>query len=95
MAEGKFYKYPLWLPKTHTDIPAFLFMNVALIVIFFFEITHILPTVDENSPVGFTFHVFVGIFLVLNIYGNYIQVIFVDTSTRGIFLPTMLKEGWR
>lgn len=86
----------LWfLPKDSTDYAAYIFMNAAFIAITFYELIHVLPTIDENSKFGFAFHFFVGLFFLINIYGNYIKVITTDTSTKGIFLPTMLKEGWK
>lgn len=91
MAKG----WPRFLPKDATDYPAYIFMNVAFISITFYELVHVLPTIDENSTFGFTFHFLLGLFFLVNIYGNYIKVITTDTSTKGIFLPTMLKEGWK
>lgn len=83
------------LPKDTTDYPAYIFMNLSFIAITIYELVHVLPTVDENSLFGFSFHFVLGLFFLINIYGNYIMVIKTDSSTKGIFLPTMLKEGWK
>jgi len=83
------------LPKDTADIFAFLFLNISFWAIALYEIIHVLPTVDENSRFGYYFHLFVGCGFFVNIYGAYYKLITVESSTRGIILPTILKEGWQ
>ena len=83
------------LPKDTTDWPAFVFVNAAFISITYHELLHVLPTVDENSKFGYTFHLIVGLYFFVNIYGNFAKLIYTDSSTRGMLMPTNLKENWR
>lgn len=88
-------KLKAFLPKDSSDYPAYIFMNASFISIALYELIHVLPTVDENSKFSFAFHFMVGLFFLVNIYGNYYKLITTDTSTKGMILPTMLKENWR
>jgi len=84
-----------FLPKDSSDYPAFIFMNFAFCGITLYEVLTVLPTVDEDSSLGFTFHFIIGLFFLINIYGNYIQLIKTDSSTKGMIMPTILKESWK
>ena len=88
-------KLKAFLPKDSADYPAFFFMNASFISIALYELIHVLPTVDENSKFSFTFHFALGLFFFINVYGNYYMLIMTDSSTKGMILPTMLKENWR
>ena len=51
-------------------------------------------TTSTLSPYSF-FQLALTLFLVMNLLGNFAQMVRTDSSTAGLVLPNILKPGWR
>jgi len=92
------------IPKSTSDIFAFIFLLVSIHSIALFQLFYVLPTIYSNPEHGSTsdgftlyyFHVAMGIFIYLNVILNLYKVMTTNTSIRGKMLPAILKPGgWR
>ena len=50
-----------------------------------------LPNLYSNSLVSYIFHVVVGVFLLVNLLGNFLGLWLIDTGTRYVVLPSTLQ----
>ncbi|XP_054711243.1 probable palmitoyltransferase ZDHHC24 [Uloborus diversus] len=72
---------------------SFGFLIVALLSVYLFEIFIVLPRVD-GGLLSVEFHALFGSFIFSNILGNLAMMMWTDSSTRKIILPSQLKPGW-
>ncbi|XP_045589971.1 probable palmitoyltransferase ZDHHC24 [Procambarus clarkii] len=80
------------VPRTFTDFSAMMFMSFAIPAVYWFEIYVVAPTV-YNRVLNFL-HTILGTYFVINIIGNFMAIIAVDTSTQGLLLPSQVPPGW-
>lgn len=81
-----------FMPRTFADFSALVFMSLIIPTIYWFEVYVVAPTV-YNTTLNFL-HTLLGTYIVLNILGNFIAIITVDTSTQGQVLPSQVPLGW-
>ncbi|KAG0711745.1 putative palmitoyltransferase ZDHHC24 [Chionoecetes opilio] len=85
-----------FLPRTLTDLSALVFMSVVIPAVYWFEVYVVAPTV-YNQPLNIL-HTILGTYIVINIFGNFIAIIVVNTSTQGLLLPAQCVSagtpGW-
>lgn len=81
------------LRVTFSDGFSFGFLITAIISVFIFELNVVLPSFGYGY-VPLTIHIFNAIFILTNILGNLFMVMWVDTSTKKIILPSLLKPMW-
>lgn len=92
-----------YLPKTGGDICAFIFLLFSIHSIGIFELFIVLPSIylsdAHATPTGgfslYYFHVFMGIYIYLNVMINMYLIMTTNTSIRGKMLPSILRPGWR
>ncbi|XP_071548172.1 probable palmitoyltransferase ZDHHC24 [Panulirus ornatus] len=80
------------MPRTFADLSAMVFMSFAIPAVYWFEVYVVAPTV-YNQTLN-VLHTIVGTYIVINIIGNFLAVIIVDTSTQGLLLPSQIPPGW-
>ncbi|KAF8787509.1 probable palmitoyltransferase ZDHHC24 [Argiope bruennichi] len=78
---------------TLSDGFSFGFLIIAIISVFTFEMYVVLPTFEEGF-VPKAVHILNAIFILTNILGNLFMVMWVDTSTKKVILPSLLKPMW-
>jgi palmitoyltransferase len=83
------------LPKNLSDIFALLFLIIAVISTFLFEVLVVLPHIHGIDVTIQYFHSLNGLFILFNIISNLLMVIITDNSTSGLMLPSVLKPNWR
>jgi len=79
-------------PKTFADGTACLLLCVAIPTVYWFEIFVVMPCIFSTGL--HTFHVLLGTFVLGNILGNFALIMAVDTSTRGLIMPSTVPPGW-
>ncbi|XP_066953639.1 probable palmitoyltransferase ZDHHC24 isoform X2 [Macrobrachium rosenbergii] len=80
------------MPRTFADLSALVFMSFAIPAVYCFEVFIVAPTI-YNSTLN-VLHAIAGTFIVINIIGNFVAIILVDTSTQGLVLPSQVPPGW-
>ncbi|XP_034107614.1 probable palmitoyltransferase ZDHHC24 isoform X2 [Drosophila albomicans] len=74
----KFRRNPL--PQQLEEGLCFLAVGLLLPIIFVYEIIYLLPAIHEKGSFAYVFNLLMGILLVLNIVGNLIACMIIDTS---------------
>ncbi|GFS91819.1 palmitoyltransferase [Nephila pilipes] len=78
---------------TFSDGFSFAFLITAVTSVFFFELLIVLPKIEERFFMKL-FHAVNGFFIVLSILSNLFMVMWVNTSTKKVILPSVLKPLW-
>ncbi|XP_068247000.1 probable palmitoyltransferase ZDHHC24 [Palaemon carinicauda] len=91
MTHGMRFRKKL-MPRTFADLSALVFMSFAIPAVYCFEVFIVAPTI-YNTTLN-VLHAIAGTFIVVNIIGNFIAIILVDTSTQGLVLPSQVPPGW-
>lgn len=70
------------------DLAATIFLGIIIPVTYWFEMFVVLPSIRFlRPPLLYYGHLLVGTFLLANIVGNWVMVMFTNTSTKGVLLP--------
>lgn len=88
------FKSRRFLPRTLGDIGSFGFLVIIIPLIFWFEMTIVLPATYPMFGFWQVYHILVASFLLFQIVTNFLYVVLVDTSIHNVILPSELKEGW-
>ncbi|KAK9499250.1 hypothetical protein O3M35_002319 [Rhynocoris fuscipes] len=64
-------------------------------VIYWFELSIVLPLFYEINSFGYIIHCIIGTYLLINVVSNYVAVFLTDTSIEGKFLSSELKPNWK
>ncbi|KAK4311924.1 hypothetical protein Pmani_016612 [Petrolisthes manimaculis] len=80
------------MPRSLADLSAMVFMSFAIPAVYWFEVYIVAPTIYSQT-LNFL-HTILGTYIVLNIIGNFVAIIVVDTSTQGLLLPAQVPQGW-
>ncbi|KAH8372049.1 hypothetical protein KR093_009810 [Drosophila rubida] len=77
------------LPRRPEERLTFLLLGLLLPIVFIYEILYLLPEIHEQGSFAYVLNVLMGIFLVVNIEGNLIACMIIDTSVD----PKRAKEA--
>ncbi|KAL7638237.1 UNVERIFIED_CONTAM: hypothetical protein RMT77_010801 [Armadillidium vulgare] len=80
------------LPKNLPDLSACIFLCAAMPTVYWFEIFIVSPTLFD-WPL-YIFHIILGTFVLVNVAGNFLAIMFVETSTKRLVLPSQVPKGW-
>ncbi|CAB4069337.1 ZDHHC [Lepeophtheirus salmonis] len=81
-------------PRQVSDIGAFLFVSFMIPCSYFYETLIVVPSLYSQSSVMFYIHNLLGIFILMNLLGNFLGLWLIDTSTRFVVLPTVIRKKW-
>ena len=81
-------------PRQVSDIGAFFFVTFMIPATFIYEVHIVLADLYAERTLAYYFHGTVGVFLLVNIVGNYLGLWLTDTSTRHVILPSTIKQKW-
>ncbi|XP_055921897.1 probable palmitoyltransferase ZDHHC24 [Eupeodes corollae] len=88
-----------FLPRTFADIGCFLLIATFIPITFVFELAVVLPEFHEFGGLFYWITLVAGVFLIMNIKGNMLACMLVDTSIKNEMLipPTDddLRKMWR
>ena len=86
----------LW-PKSPSDRVAYVFALSGIHVVGFFELLVILPFIDRDGFGTYWLHVVMGLFIYFNVITSFFMLFKVDSTTKGVVLPTLIPGGgeWR
>lgn len=76
-----------------SDTFSFSFLLTSVISIFIFEVLIVIPSTEEGF-LPYPFHLALGTFIFINILSNLTMAMKVDSTTRRIICPAVLKPGW-
>uniref|UniRef100_A0A6A7G0W2 Palmitoyltransferase n=2 Tax=Hirondellea gigas TaxID=1518452 RepID=A0A6A7G0W2_9CRUS len=79
-------------PRTFTDSAACVLISFAIPLVYWFEVFVVMPSVFNDF--FHLFHIVLGTFVLANIIGNFVIIMFVDTSNKGLIMPATVPEGW-
>merc|ERR1712071_497944 len=88
------------IPKLISEFVALGFVLFIIPAIYIFELSVVIPALyptENDSSFWLCFHSVMGSFLMFNLVGNLIGVIFVDTSSKEIVVDAAkveLSKGW-
>lgn len=81
----KLRKY--FLPNNILDWASFSFITLAIPLFYWFELFVVIPDFYESSSPYFWLHRIFGTLIMVNVVGNLLAVMFVDTSSSTVQLP--------
>eukprot|EP00096_Caligus_rogercresseyi_P001583 TRINITY_DN1262_c0_g2_i1.p1 TRINITY_DN1262_c0_g2~~TRINITY_DN1262_c0_g2_i1.p1 ORF type:complete len:288 (-),score=84.02 TRINITY_DN1262_c0_g2_i1:1616-2416(-) len=73
---------------------AFIFVSLMIPTSYFYESLIVLPSLTPSNCIMFYIHHILGLFIVVNLLGNFMGLWLIDTSTRFVVLPTVIKKKW-
>ena len=77
-------------PRQVSDIGAFVFVTFMMPATYIYETTIVIPSVYAESFMYYI-HMAAGFFILCNLVGNFLGLWLVDTSTRFVVLPSVIK----
>ncbi|XP_022099192.1 probable palmitoyltransferase ZDHHC24 [Acanthaster planci] len=81
------------VPRTAVDRFSVL-VSTCEILVEGLELSIVLPRVYAESALSYWFCAILGLFLFVNLFGNFIMAMGVENSSRSVVLPAVLKPGW-
>ena len=81
-------------PRQISDIGAFFFVTLMIPATFVYEVRIVLPVLYEDLAARYFAHITFGVFLTINIIGNFLGLWLTDTSTSHVILPSTIKQKW-
>ncbi|KAK2721807.1 probable palmitoyltransferase ZDHHC24 [Artemia franciscana] len=87
-----------FIPRVMSDIGAVVFLFAMIPAVYIFEIGVVFPIFFKDSPSWLLYlHNVLGTFALINVLGNYIGCVMVETSIRNVMMPAQIPEnnaGW-
>lgn len=80
-------------PRQVSDVGAFIFVVLMMPATYIYETSVVMPAIyqEDSSSSTFYLHNVVGLFLLVNLVGNFLGLWLTDTSARFIVLPSIIK----
>lgn len=82
------------LPKAPSEIAAFIFVICIIPIIYWFELCVVVPSFYAVWSVWYTVHFICGTFLMFNITANFVAIVCINTSVKGLLLQSTLQPKW-
>lgn len=74
-----------FLPHILPDISATLFLSVCVAITFWFELFVVVPEFHAPGSLAYNLTFAAAVFLLLNVKGNMLAVMLIDTSIKGTY----------
>ena len=81
-------------PKAWPEVIAFIFVICIIPIIYWFEISVVIPSYYAMWSTWYTVHFIFGTFFMCNITSNFVAVVCTDTSIKGLIMQSNLGPMW-